>query len=58
MPAKIVTYSMDEMTLKMMDYIIESYPCKVSKSGLLQDLIAKEYRRVKQQEDEDDCIHT
>ncbi len=51
MPAKIVTYSMDEMTLKMMDYIIEKSPIKPSKSGLLQDLIAKEYRRLKQEED-------
>lgn len=50
--SKIVTYSMDEVTLKMMDYIIESYPCKASKSGLLQELIAKEYRRIKQVEDE------
>lgn len=51
MPSKIVTYSMDDVTLRMMDYIIESQPIKLTKSGLLQDLIAKEYRRIKQEED-------
>ena len=50
----IVTYSMDEVTLRMMDYIIEKFPGKLTKSGLLQDLIAKEYRRLKQKEDEND----
>lgn len=49
--SKIVTYSMDEMTLRMMDYIIEKFPGKMTKSGLLQDLIAKEFRRLKQEED-------
>ena len=54
--SKIVTYSMDEMSLRMMDYIIEKFPGKMTKSGLLQDLIAKEFRRLKQEEDKDDGV--